>query len=159
MVATPSTSTRSRSWDDTGPGAATRSTGDSSRSRERSIAVSDTPLSRTDGSAAMTSSAPTSAALRRRRWLAGGATALLPFALVAGFGHAGQHMARSVLVPGAGLYDERPMVGVALTALAVAATVAWVRWGVDWAVAVAVVVAVAVSGLLGGTAHDPSRSA
>ena len=89
----------------------------------------------------------------RRLWLAGGATALLPVVLAVGFGHAGQHMARSVLVPGAGLYDERPAIGLALTALFVVATVAWLRWGIDWSVLLVVVLAVVVSGLLAETGH------
>lgn len=92
----------------------------------------------------------------RRLWLAGGATAFVPVALAVGFGHAGQHMARSVLVPGAGLYGERPAIGVALTAVFVVATVAWLRWGVDWAVLAVVVLAVGLSGALADTGHPSS---
>ena len=62
-------------------------------------------------------------------------------------------MARSILVPGAGLYDERLAVGLALTTLAVVATVAWLRWGVDWSVAAVLVLAVVVSGLLAEDGH------
>lgn len=82
-----------------------------------------------------------------------GVAAVVTVALVVGFGHAGQHMARSMLVPGAGLYDERPLVGFGLTALAVVATVGWLKWGVDWAIAAVVVLSVVLSGVLGESSH------
>lgn len=91
--------------------------------------------------------------MSRRRWLALGGTALVSLVLTAGFGHAGAHMARSILVPGAGLYDERLPVGLALTALAVVATVAWLRWGMDWWLVAVVVLAVVVSGVLAEDGH------
>jgi hypothetical protein len=95
--------------------------------------------------------------VNRRRWLALGVTALVPIALTLGFGHRGAHMARSILVPGAGLYDERLAAGLALTALAVVATIAWLRWGVDWSLAAVIVLAVVVSGLLAEDAHPAAE--
>jgi hypothetical protein len=96
--------------------------------------------------------------LRRRRWVVGGITALVPAALAVGFGHAGVHMARSILVPGAGLYDERPLLGVVLTVAAVIATVAWLRWGVDWALLAVIVGSVALSGLLADAPHGSEET-
>ncbi|MFV0260352.1 MAG: hypothetical protein ACK5PP_18115, partial [Acidimicrobiales bacterium] len=84
---------------------------------------------------------------RPRRWLVALALAAVPGGLLVGFGHTGTHMARSILVPGAGLYDERPLLGAACTVVAVAATVAWIRWGLDWLLAVVVVGSVVITGV------------
>ncbi|MEZ5228774.1 MAG: hypothetical protein R2710_19545 [Acidimicrobiales bacterium] len=62
-------------------------------------------------------------------------------------------MARSLLIPGAGLYDEHLVVGVALTLAAVAATIAWLRWGLDSILLAVVGVAIVVSGLMPPTVH------
>jgi hypothetical protein len=86
--------------------------------------------------------------LRRRRAVVLGATVALPVALVLGLGHRGAHMARSLVLPGAGLVGERTAVAVLCFALAVAATVVWVRWGVDWLLAAVVAGSVLASGLL-----------
>ncbi len=95
--------------------------------------------------------------VRRRRWIVGvGATLILLVLALAG-GHTGQHVVRTVLVPGAGLYGERPVLGVGLTVLAVLATIAWLRWGVDWSVAAVVVLAVVLTVLLADT--HPGTSA
>jgi hypothetical protein len=86
--------------------------------------------------------------LRRRRAVALGVSFAVPAVLVFGFGHRGVHMARNLLVPGAGLLDERLFAGLLFVGLAVAATVAWMRWGVDWAVVAVVVAAMAASAVL-----------
>jgi hypothetical protein len=89
--------------------------------------------------------------LRRR------ATALLLVGVVLtalsfGFGHRGVHAARSLVVPGAGLYDHRHMaLGIGLTVAAVMATYAWLRWGMDWLV---LVVVLAAMGTSAGLAYD-----
>lgn len=96
---------------------------------------------------------------RVRGWLIPLALAAVPALLVVGLGHTGVHMARSILIPGAGLYDERPLVGAGCTLAATAATVAWIRWGLDWLLAAVVVGSVAVTGILtAGLVHpaDPA---
>lgn len=73
-------------------------------------------------------------------------------------GHPGVHAVRDVLLPGAGLVDERPLLGAALIAAWLVAVVAWVRWGADWIVLL--VTAVAISLTLSLTAaHDGSVAA
>ena len=94
-------------------------------------------------------------AVRRRRWIVGVGAALALAVLALAGGHTGQHVVRSLLVPGAGLYGERPVLGVGLTVLAVLATVAWLRWGVDWSVAAVVVLAVVLTVVLADT-HPPT---
>lgn len=86
--------------------------------------------------------------LRRRRAAVLIATALAPAALVHGLGHRGVHMARSLLVPGAGLYDEHLWLGIGLTCGAALATYTWMRWGLDWVLAVVLAAAVAISGVV-----------
>jgi hypothetical protein len=91
---------------------------------------------------------------RRRQAVAIVATIVVPIVLVYGFGHRGVHAARNLLFPGAGLIDERPWIAAVLAAAAVAATVAWLRWGADWLVAASIVVAMVVSFVLTSpTAH------
>ena len=92
----------------------------------------------------------------RRRAIVLGCSLALPAALVFGLGHRGEHMARNLLVPGAGLWEERLWLGVAFTVAAVAATVAWVKWGADWMVAAVVLGSVMASGLWAPGAHDAS---
>jgi hypothetical protein len=76
------------------------------------------------------------------------ATAIVPILLVRMWGHRGVHAARSLVFPGAGLVDTHPWIAGLLAALAIAATIAWMQWGLDWPVLTVVVVAVAMSGLL-----------
>jgi hypothetical protein len=93
------------------------------------------------------------AVVRRRQWIAALTTvsALLLFGLT--LGHAGQHMLRSLLVPGAGLYDQHLLLGLACTVAFVVAIVGWLRWGTDWAVAGVTTLAVVGSGLLANSHH------
>ncbi|MFM2077891.1 MAG: hypothetical protein RJA49_1781 [Actinomycetota bacterium] len=75
-------------------------------------------------------------------------------ALSFGAGHRGVHAVRSLLVPGAGLYDHRHLVlGVSLTAAAVLATYAWLRWGMDWSVVAVLVVSMLASAALATDGH------
>ncbi len=60
-------------------------------------------------------------------------------------GHAGAHAARSLVLPGAGLYGVSLAWGLACTAAALAATVAWVRWGAGWLVVAVTLVATGLS--------------
>ena len=81
------------------------------------------------------------------------AVAAVPLVLWALGGHAGVHAARSMLVPGAGLAEAAPLLGAAFVLLAVAATVAWLRWGTDWVLVVVVVAATAASAAWGSSPH------
>lgn len=92
--------------------------------------------------------------IRRRRALALLATGIVVTALSFGFGHRGVHAVRSLIVPGAGLYDHRHWVlGVALTLAAVAATYAWLTWGMDWTVFAVLIAAMAFSAALAYDDH------
>ena len=93
-------------------------------------------------------------ALRRRRWIAFGLTLVVPLAVLLGGGHRGEHMMRSLVLPGAGLVGANNAVAVTCLVAAMVATVAWVRWGVDWLLVIVVLVAVVVSGLMGETHHE-----
>lgn len=93
------------------------------------------------------------AALRTRRGLALIGAAAVPLVLVLWGGHAGTHMARNLLVPGAGVIDHAPVVGVTLALLAVGATVLWLRWGADWAVVAVIGVAMVLSAMWAGGDH------
>jgi len=75
-------------------------------------------------------------------------------ALSFGFGHRGVHAVRSLIVPGAGLYDHRHWVlGAAITVAAIVATYGWLRWGTDWLLLAVVVGSMAVSAALAYTDH------
>lgn len=90
---------------------------------------------------------------RRRRSVAlAGVVMIVVFGTM--LGHVGQHMLRSMLVPGSGLYDQHLLLGVGVTVAAVMATVAWVRWGADWAVVVVLATSVVLSGLLANSHHE-----
>ena len=89
--------------------------------------------------------------LRMRRAVVLAATLIVPIALVWGLGHRGVHMARSLVLPGAGLVGERTAVAVVCFIAAVAATIAWVRWGLDWLLAGVVAASVVASGALSAT--------
>lgn len=89
----------------------------------------------------------------RRRWLVAVAVAALPLGLWLLGGHAGVHAARSMLVPGAGLAEAQPLAAAAFLALAVATTVAWLRWGLDWALVAVVAGAMVASAAWGSTDH------
>jgi hypothetical protein len=95
------------------------------------------------------------AAAGGRRWLLAVAVAALPLGLWLLGGHAGVHAARSMLVPGAGLAEAAPALAVSFVALAVVATVAWLRWGTDWALVLVVAAAMAASAAWGSTDHGP----
>lgn len=99
-----------------------------------------------------------SAALRTRRGVTLAVSLAVPATLVVGFGHRGVHMARNVLVPGAGLVDEHLLVGLLFIVLGVAATVAWLRWGADWLVLTVVVGSMAVSGALASAAEHAAAA-
>lgn len=86
--------------------------------------------------------------LRARRAVVLAASLGLPAALVFGLGHRGTHMMRSLLLPGAGLLGAHNVLAVVCFVAAVAATVAWVRWGTDWLLVAVVAGAVAASGLI-----------
>ena len=86
--------------------------------------------------------------LRRRRILTLFATLAIPTTLQLVFGHRGAHMVRDLLVPGSGLIDQHRLVGLAFVAAAIAATAAWVKWGMDWSVVLVVVSAMMASAFL-----------
>lgn len=94
--------------------------------------------------------------LRRRRAIALVVAAVLPATLVFGLGHRGAHLVRNLLVPGAGLIDERPWVGAAFVVLAVVAIVAWMRWGADWAAVGVTVGSLVVTAASTGDVHEPA---
>lgn len=89
----------------------------------------------------------------RRRWVIAAGVAAVPVVLSLGFGHRGVHAVRSMLVPGSGLLEARPVLAAAFLALAVTATVSWLRWGVDWAVVAVVAAAMAASAAWGSVDH------
>ncbi len=92
--------------------------------------------------------------VRRRRAIGLLTTGVVVAALSFGFGHRGVHAVRSLIVPGAGLYEQRHLLlGVALTVAAIAATVAWMRWGMDWSVAAVLVLSMALSAALAYDDH------
>ena len=96
--------------------------------------------------------------LRVRRAIVIVVSLVVPLVLVVGLGHRGVHMARNIVFPGAGLIDERPLAALAFAGAAIAATVAWVRWGVDWSVLVVVMVSTAAAGALASSdAHAASE--
>jgi hypothetical protein len=73
---------------------------------------------------------------------------VVPLVLVVGLGHRGVHMARGLLLPGAGLVDERLALAIGMFAAFVTATVVWLRWGIDWLVGATVVASILISGAL-----------
>ncbi len=79
---------------------------------------------------------PMNSVIRRRRYLSMLSTCGMVLALYFGFGHRGIHALRSMIVPGAGLFEHRHWwLGAAFTMASIAATVCWFRWGMDWLVA------------------------
>lgn len=90
----------------------------------------------------------------RRQWAVLTVSLLIPAGLVLGLGHRGNHMARNLLVPGAGLFEASPLAAAAFVAGAAAASIAWVRWGMDWLLAAVVVSSVVVTGALADAGHD-----
>ena len=92
--------------------------------------------------------------LRPRRWIIAVAVAAVPIVLVLGLGHRGVHAARSMILPGAGLIETSPLLAAGFLALAVIATVGWLRWGVDWAVVVVVAVSMVASAVFAVTNHS-----
>ena len=97
--------------------------------------------------------------VRGRQVLTLAGTAALPAVLVFGFGHRGVHAARSLLLPGAGLFEQHLGVGVLFLVLAIAATVGWLRWGMDWAVLAVVTLAAGASfALASSSAHAPAAA-
>jgi hypothetical protein len=84
---------------------------------------------------------------------------LLPVVFVFGLGHRGEHMARGLLLPGAGLVDERLVLAIGLFLGFVAATVVWLAWGVDWLVGATFLASVGLSGALtSAEVHDTAES-
>jgi hypothetical protein len=96
--------------------------------------------------------------LRSRRAVLIALSLLVPAIMVLGFGHRGAHMARNIIFPGAGLIDERPFIALVLMVLAVVATLAWVRWGVDWSIVAIIMVSTAAAGALTSSADHQSAS-
>lgn len=79
-------------------------------------------------------------------------------ALSFGFGHRGVHAARGLIVPGAGLYDHRNWVlGVAVTLVAIVATFAWLRWGMDWSVAAVLITSMGLSAAFAYSDHPTTE--
>lgn len=98
-----------------------------------------------------------SAAIRVRRLCSLLAVCVVVVALPKGFGHRGVHAVRSLLFPGAGLYDHRNgLLGATFTVAAIAATILWIRWGMDWLVGVVVLASMVTAGAL-AYVDDPTR--
>ncbi len=92
--------------------------------------------------------------VRRRRLWTLLITVMVVVALPALFGHRGTHAVRSLIVPGAGLYDHRhAWIGVAFTVSAVVAMVLWMRWGMDWLVGVVVIASMTTAAAMAYNAH------
>jgi hypothetical protein len=95
-----------------------------------------------------------SVVVRRRRLWSLLATFGVVGALCFAFGHRGVHAVRSLIVPGAGLYDHRHWVfGAAFTVAAVASVVCWIRWGMDWLVGLVTVVSMVAAAALAYDDH------
>ena len=80
-----------------------------------------------------------------RRALAGTTTLVVPMVLSLGFGHRGAHAARNLLLPGAGLIDERRALGALFVLATVGSVVMWMRWGADWMVLMVLATSIALS--------------
>ena len=80
-----------------------------------------------------------------RRALAGTTTLVVPMVLSLGFGHRGAHAARNLLLPGAGLIDERRALGALFVLATVGSVVVWMRWGADWMVLMVLATSIALS--------------
>jgi hypothetical protein len=104
--------------------------------------------------ASESASVPVSQVVRRRRlWSFCVAVGVVGALLFAG-GHRGVHAVRSVIVPGAGLYDHRHWtLGAAFTLAAVASTIGWIRWGVDWLVGAVTVASMIAAAALAYNEH------
>jgi hypothetical protein len=63
-----------------------------------------------------------------------------------------------MLVPGGGLIEVNLGLALSFAVLATAATIAWLRWGVDWAVLVVVVTSMALSSVLASAGHHPDAT-
>lgn len=83
---------------------------------------------------------------------------LVPVVLLVGFGHRGQHAVRSMLVPGAGLLEARPLLAGLFLASIIPATIAWLRWGMDWVLVALVITAMAASAAWGTTTHEAATA-
>jgi hypothetical protein len=94
------------------------------------------------------------AIVRRRRLWSLLISGLIVVGLPVGFGHRGVHAVRSLLVPGAGLYNHRhALLGATFTLAAIAATVCWIRWGMDWLVGAVVVASMVAAAILAYQDH------
>ena len=93
----------------------------------------------------------TESSIRLRRALVLVVSAVVPLLLVTVGGHRGVHMARNLLVPGAGIVDHEPWLALVFAALAIAATVIWLSWGSGWLVLAVVIVSTVLSGVVAGT--------
>ncbi len=87
------------------------------------------------------------------------AVTALPVVLTLAFGHRGEHAVRSMLIPGAGLLEAQPLLAAAFGAMFLAATVAWLRWGIDWSVVAIVALAMAASAAWGTGSHPSEQAA
>ena len=85
-------------------------------------------------------------------------SAAVPAVLVFVGGHRGVHMARNLLIPGAGLVDHWPVVAALFMAATLLATVLWLRWGAGWIVGMLMLVSTVLSGVVAGTTHDGSTA-
>ncbi len=99
-----------------------------------------------------------SSTLARRRLATLASAVAVPLGLAVFGGHRGDHMVRSLLVPGAGLYGEAPIVGIALTATFVVAVGAWLAWGFDLGLLAVMIVAVVLSGVVPPAQHGDTIS-
>ncbi len=87
-------------------------------------------------------------------------TALLAFVvvdviLIFGFGHRGVHAFRSLLLPGAGLYNHAYLwLGIFFTVVAFSATIAWLQWGTDVILVMVVLASVVTSAILSSSQHN-----
>ena len=97
------------------------------------------------------------ASLRVRRVGSLAVSVAIPLLLTSGCGHRGVHAARNLLVPGAGLIDDRPVLAAGFVVLAIAATVSWLTYGTDWVLAALVGASMAASAIL-ATADHPTAA-
>lgn len=95
----------------------------------------------------------TPGAIVGRQWAVVVASVVVPAVLAFGFGHRGNHMARNLLVPGAGLFEEHPLAGTGFLVAAIMATISWTRWGTDWMVGAVVLASIVATGFAGSPIH------
>lgn len=95
--------------------------------------------------------------IAQRRWTAWAVFVIVDVLLVFGVGHRGVHAFRSLILPGAGLYDHNHLyIGIAFTVLALLATLSWLQWGTDIILIAVVLTAVITSALVDPNIHSSS---